>query len=139
MFQGKVIVYADGGCHNNGAANAHGYGSIKFYAVQNDQVISTIVRRFDYPQHKTNNGAEFQIIIDALEILQAKAEGERIAYTVQVFSDSALVINGINGSFTIKADHLLPLLYDIHNRMQQFEHITFEHVKRDLMVRELGH
>lgn len=50
--------------------------------------------------------------------------------TVHFISDSLMVVNQLNGVFTIKNQDVLPIYQDIQNRLDQFEAVSFTHVPR---------
>ncbi len=50
--------------------------------------------------------------------------------TAHFISDSLMVVNQLNGVFTIKNQDVLPIYQDIQNRLDQFEAVSFTHVPR---------
>jgi ribonuclease HI len=134
MFNGQVVIYADGGCEGNGSPTAQAFGSYVLRAYNGDQLVKQIrSRRIDYPQHKTNNAAEFQAVIDALSQLQP---GE---YSVHLFSDSQLVVNVLSGQWQTDKPHLVALVQQAQQIMDQLPGLFIEWRSRDVIVRELGH
>jgi ribonuclease HI len=140
MFNGHVVIFADGGCLNNGKPDAEAYGSFHIRAMRDEQVLKREYSgRLLYPQYTTNNAAEFQIVLDALDFLLEKASDERISYPVVVYSDSQLVVNAISGEFTVSAPHLVPIFRALQERLQKFDALAVQHVSRAEMVKVLGH
>lgn len=140
MFDGHVVVFADGGCLNNGAPDAEAYGSYHIRAMRGDHVLKLEYSgRMMYPQHTTNNAAEFQIVLDALDFLLKHTSHERILYPVVVYSDSQLVVNAISGDFRVSAAHLVPIFRAIQERIQKFDTLVVQHVSRAEMFKVLGH
>lgn len=140
MFEGEVVIYADGGCENNGAENATAYGSYLLMAVNGETLISQKHSgRIDYPRHQTNNAAEVQVFIDACNALLAKANGERIPYKVTYYTDSQLAVNWITGNWRVNADHIKPLVSTARSIMCRFDQFEIAHVGREVIVDLLGH
>lgn len=81
----KVDLYVDGGVRGNGReTNVGGFGIV---AVYNDQPHEEFYRGF---RNTTNNKMEIQAAIEGLKLMLGKN------YLVEVFSDSAYVVNCIN-------------------------------------------
>ena len=50
--------------------------------------------------------------------------------TVKFVSDSLMVVNQLNGIFSIKNQDILPVYQDIQGKLDQFEAVSFTHVPR---------
>ena len=50
--------------------------------------------------------------------------------TVKFVSDSLMVVNQLNGIFSIKNQDILPVYQDIQSKLDQFEAVSFTHVPR---------
>lgn len=50
--------------------------------------------------------------------------------TVHFISDSLMVVNQLNGVFSIKNQDIIPIYQDIQNKLDQFEAVSFTHVPR---------
>ncbi len=50
--------------------------------------------------------------------------------TVRFVSDSLMVVNQLNGIFTIKNQDILPIYRDIEQKLDQFDAVSFTHVPR---------
>jgi ribonuclease HI len=74
----------------------------------------------------TNNVAEYRALLLAL----ARA-GEMRAETVEILSDSLLLVQQINGIFKVKAAHLVPLVSDAVRRAKGFRRFSIRHVPRE--------
>jgi len=74
----------------------------------------------------TNNVAEYRALLLAL----ARA-GEMRADTVEILSDSLLLVQQINGIFKVKAAHLVPLVSDAVRRAKGFRRFSIRHVPRE--------
>jgi ribonuclease HI len=74
----------------------------------------------------TNNVAEYSALLLAL----ARA-AELKADTVEILSDSLLLVQQVNGVFKVKAPHLIPLASDAVRRAKQFRRFSIRHVPRE--------
>lgn len=120
-----MIVFCDGGSENNGSEYSHGYGSYKL----GDEY----PERVELGTGATNNECEYGILIAAL-----KAVRERGLTGAQIFSDSRLVVEQVNGRWKLKAQHLAPLLREARELMRETGS-TLQWTRRDQIVAQLGH
>ena len=74
----------------------------------------------------TNNVAEYRALLLALR----RAE-ELTADDVEIFSDSRLLVEQVNGNFRVKASHLKPLLSEAVQRAKRFRRFSLRHVRRE--------
>jgi len=74
----------------------------------------------------TNNVAEYRALL--LALTRAEEVG---AQEVEIFSDSRLLVEQVNGRFRIKAGHLKPLLSDAVTRAKRFRRFSISHVRRE--------
>lgn len=74
----------------------------------------------------TNNVAEYRALLLAL----TRAE-ELGAEEVEIFSDSLLLVEQVNGRFRIKAEHLKPLIGEALRRIRKFRRFAVSHVRRE--------
>jgi ribonuclease HI len=74
----------------------------------------------------TNNVAEYSALLLALK----RAEQMR-AETVEILSDSLLLVQQVNGIFKVKAAHLVPLVSDAVRRAKGFRRFSIRHVPRE--------
>ena len=116
----KIIhtMYFDGGSRGNPGPGGSGY-----VIYENNQEIATGAHPFGVC---TNNEAEYQGIIQGLK----KAVSLGIE-NMNVYGDSLLVINQIQGKWKCKAKNLLAPLTEARNLVSRFKHITLVHVKRE--------
>ena len=75
---------------------------------------------------QTNNYAEYSGLLIGLR----KANELGITHII-VQGDSKLIINQLNGSFTVKSQNLANLYNDCMALSQSFENITFQHIYRN--------
>lgn len=79
----NVIVYTDGACRGNGKENTiGGYGIVLMYNGAKKEIKKAVL-------NTTNNIMELTAVIEALSALKEPCE-------VEVYSDSAYVVNAIN-------------------------------------------
>jgi ribonuclease HI len=114
-----LIVYSDGGSRGNPGPSAAGFVVMD----ENEQVIH---EGGLYLGITTNNQAEYHGVQLGLE----KAL-ELAAKRVDFRMDSMLVVNQMNGIYTIKNRELWPIHERIHELVAQFDKVTFTHVKRE--------
>lgn len=115
----RVIVYSDGGSRGNPGPSASGFVIMD----ENEQVIH---EGGVYLGITTNNQAEYHGVQLGLE--KALDLGAR---RVDIRIDSMLVVNQMNGVYTIKNRELWPINERIHELVAQFDKVTFTHVKRE--------
>lgn len=111
-------IYVDGASRGN-----PGPAAWSFIFVKDSQ---TIHQKSDYVGNATNNTAEYNAIINALQ------EAEKFTrWHVKVYSDSQLAIRQINKEYRIKKAHLSELCNKIYNQRRKFEKVEFLHVTRN--------
>ncbi len=115
----KVKLFGDGGSRGNPGPSASGFVILDM----NDKVL---VDRGVYLGVTTNNQAEYTALKLGLE--EAHKLGVR---EVEVYMDSLLVINQMRGIFKIKNRELYPLHDAIERLVEQFRHVSFQHVPRE--------
>lgn len=116
----EAIIYADGGSRGNPGPSASG-----FVIMNNQQQV--IAQGGEYLGITTNNQAEYQGVRQGLE--KALELGlKRIDFRL----DSMLVVNQMNGIYTIKNRDLWPINERIRDLVRKFERVTFSHVPREL-------
>jgi ribonuclease HI len=114
-----LIIYSDGGSRGNPGPSASGF------IVMNTQE-HVIHEGGMYLGITTNNQAEYHGVRLGLE--KALEMG---AKTVDFRIDSLLVVNQMNGTYTIKNRDLWPIHERIVELVKKFEKVTFTHVKRE--------
>jgi len=114
-----VIIYSDGGSRGNPGPSASGY-------VVMNRHQDVIHQGGMYLGITTNNQAEYHGVRLGLE--KALEIGAR---TVDFRMDSMLVVNQLNGVYTIKNRDLWPINERIKELAEQFEKVTFSHVRRE--------
>lgn len=115
-----AIIYADGGSRGNPGPSASGF-------IIMDAEERVIARGGEYLGITTNNQAEYHGVRLALE--KARELGLK---KVDFRLDSMLVVNQMNGIYTIKNRELWPIHERIRDLMTYFDKVTFRHVPREL-------
>ncbi|RMF05846.1 reverse transcriptase-like protein [Candidatus Woesearchaeota archaeon] len=114
----KLVVNCDGGSRGNPGHAAAG-------VVLRDEMGNVLARIGKYLGITTNNVAEYQSLIIALEeALKHKPE------SVRVIMDSELVVRQMNGEYKVKAAHLEPLFEKAKELAEKIGNVSFENVRR---------
>lgn len=122
----KVTIYTDGACSGNPGPG--GYGAILIYNGKEKEISGG-------EENTTNNKMEMMGVIKALELLKEKCD-------VDVYSDSAYVVNSINNKWVyswkknnwIKSDKSKAKNIDLWEKL--LELISFHNVK---FIKVKGH
>ena len=114
----KHKIFCDGASRSN-----PGDASIGVSISLDGEEIHTISRKIGIA---TNNEAEYQALIDALNYCIENSIKE-----IEVFLDSNLVIEQVNKNFKVKAGNLKVLNSQVENMINEFEYIEFKHVYRE--------
>lgn len=115
-----VVIYTDGGSRGNPGPSASGY-------VIMNNAKEVIAKGGEYVGITTNNQAEYHGVRLALE----KAL-ELNLKNIDFCLDSMLVVNQMNGVYTIKNRDLWPINERIRRLMSKFDKVSFRHVPREL-------
>lgn len=111
-------LYSDGACRGNPGVGGAG-------AVITDAEGSVIWEGKEYLGHCTNNIAEYKALI--LGLKGALAEGYK---NLEVYLDSELLANQINGSYRVKNENLKELMKEVRGLLNSFDAIEVKHVLR---------
>ena len=115
----QAIVYSDGGSRGNPGPSASG-----FVIINDHQEV--VAQGGEYLGITTNNQAEYHGVRLGLE--KALELGfKQIDFRI----DSMLVVNQMNGVYSIKNRELWPINERIRELMTKFEKVRFSHVKRE--------
>ncbi|MBI4004938.1 ribonuclease HI family protein [Candidatus Roizmanbacteria bacterium] len=118
-----LTIYTDGGSLNN-----PGQAAIAYTLYLDTTLLKTFSRAIGVA---TNNVAEYTALIEALSATK-DILSQKPASNIQVFSDSQLMVNQINGLYKVKEASLRDLLMKI--RLLEGElhiPITYTHVLRE--------
>jgi ribonuclease HI len=114
----EYLIYTDGGSRGNpGHSGAGGY-----IISSTGNIIAKISK---YLGIQTNNYAEYKSLY--LTLLKA-IELNINTFPIQVYMDSKLVIEQINGRWKVKHKNLIPLYNDIKELLPLFTNIKFNHI-----------
>ena len=117
-----IRVFCDGGSRGNPGPAA--VGAVVLDATREPaRVIGTVSRTIGIA---TNNVAEYQAVIDALEI--AAQYG---ASRLEVRADSQLVIRQLEGRYRVKNAGLQPLYARVRELLRGYAHVDLLHVRRE--------
>ena len=120
-----LVIYTDGGSRGNPGPAAIGV------VVADDR--GHALKSYAKPiGRKTNNEAEYEAVLFALQKARALFGKERVrTMPVEVRMDSELVARQLNGEYKIEEEHLWPLFMKIWNTRLDFGRLTFRHVPRE--------
>lgn len=113
-------LYADGGSRGNPGPSASGF---VIYNMENNVVKKEGV----YVGVTTNNQAEYKALIFGLQ-----AALEIGVKKIEIYMDSLLVVNQVQGIWKIKKTELMPLREEIVSLLEEFEEFKLSHVPRAL-------
>ncbi|MDP2932692.1 MAG: ribonuclease HI family protein [bacterium] len=115
----RLNIYTDGGARGNPGPAGIG---VAIFDEQFHQVAS--VKK--YLGEKTNNQAEYEAVIAALE-----RAVELKATELRFFLDSELVVRQLGGQYKIKNGNLAPLAGKVLSLKNRFSSVTFSHIPRE--------
>lgn len=134
--EARVRVVFDGGSKGNPGA---GYGS---YALQWPGQAQPEIVRLTFNGRMTNNEAEYDTLIAALQDLLARATAAHVPASqvyVDLWGDSQLVVNQVNGGWKINKPSLLARCNQVRDLLQQFGFAALNYHPREESVAILGH
>ncbi len=111
-------VYVDGASHGNPGPSGIGYRIMS----PAGQVID---QGGEFIGFATSRVAEYYAMKNGIE--RAIRQGLKSA---RFFSDSLMVVNQLNGIFTIKNPDIIPIYDDIQKLLENFESVSFMHISR---------
>lgn len=114
----KAKLFADGGSRGNPGPSALGYVIL-------DMDDGIIKKEGIYLGITTNNQAEYRAVKAGLETAIKLGVKD-----LEVYLDSMLVVNQVNGEWKMKNADLLPIHTAIKALIPEFNHVTFSHVPR---------
>ena len=115
----KFIIHTDGGARGN-----PGPAGIGVYVTDEEGKI--VLEHGEYLGEKTNNQAEYQAVVVALD--KAKELG---GTELDFYLDSELVVKQLNREYKVKDADLAQLFLQIWNRSLGFKKVTYTHVRRE--------
>jgi ribonuclease HI len=130
------LLIFDGGSKGNPGP---GYGS---YVITRLQDGARRLERLDLGEGYTNNEAEYDVLIAALEDLIARIEDAGRApdeFSLEVRGDSALVINQVEGRWKAKEPRMRQRRDQCRRLLSRFGAVALKAHPREESVRVLGH
>ena len=120
-----VIAYTDGGARGNPGPAAVGV----YITDSQGEVIKEVKQAIG---NSTNNFAEYQGVLTALETLKELYGKRSKEMAFEIRLDSELVKKQLNAEYQIKEPGLVPMFIEIHNlRVANFPNLTLTHVPRE--------
>lgn len=114
----RLKIYSDGASRGNPGPAA---AAIKIV----DESGATVKRFSKFLGNRTNNEAEYEALIIALELARDFTDGY-----VQCFLDSELVVKQLNGEYRVRNPRLESLWLKVRELQQRFHRVSFSHVSR---------
>jgi ribonuclease HI len=118
MEQRLNRLFSDGACSGNPGVGGAG-------AVIIDAQGSVLWEGKEYLGHCTNNIAEYKALI--LGLKGALAEGYK---NLEVYLDSELLANQVNGSYRVKNENLKVLMNEVRGLLTSFDSVQVKHFLR---------
>ena len=115
----KLISYTDGGSRNNPGPAACGL-------VLQDELGNVVHQAGQYIGTATNNEAEYQALLLALEKAKELGAGE-----VRCHLDSELVVKQLNRQYKVKDEKMKALFARVNQACLAFDKVEFVHVRRE--------
>jgi ribonuclease HI len=115
----KVFLYVDGSCSGNPGEGGAG-------VVIKDEQGRIVSRIKKYLGSVTNNRAEYQALIAGLQEAQSLGTS-----AVEVYLDSELVVNQINGVYRVRDAKLKTLEGEVRRRLGHFAHWVISYIPRE--------
>jgi ribonuclease HI len=116
----KLYIFTDGGARNN--PGPAGIGVVIYN--RNHKLLQKLHK---YIGIATNNQAEYQAVIFALETVIEKYQTQNIEF----YLDSQLVVEQLCGRYKVKNENIVPLFKKTKDLIQKIPKVTFEHITRD--------
>jgi len=118
-------IHADGGARGNPGPAGAG-------AVIRDELGNTVGSVSKFLGHRTNNFAEYEAVILAMEeVLKLVPEGKRASASVTVKMDSELVVKQMGGVYKVKHPDMKAQHARLLQNIGAFGNVSFEHVPRE--------
>jgi ribonuclease HI len=118
MENKTVKLFSDGACRGNPGMGGAG-------AVITDEADNILWEEKEYLGYCTNNIAEYKALI--LGLKGALAQGFN---QLDVYLDSELLANQINGSYKVKNENLKILMQEVRSLLSSFKSVQVKHVLR---------
>jgi len=120
----KLIIFTDGGSRGNPGPAACG-------VVIKNETGKIILESSKYIGKATNNQAEYEALILALEKAKEINKSKKIKRDLDCFLDSELVVKQLNREYKMKNEGLKPLFIKVNNLISKFSSVKFFHISRE--------
>lgn len=114
-----IYTNSDGGARGN-----PGPGAIGVIVREDEKILTKYSARIG--KFVTNNVAEYEALIKALELASKFTDGE-----ITCIMDSELVVKQLLGEYKVKNKNLLPLFLKVQKLQEHFKKIKYVHVRRE--------
>ncbi len=122
----RLRVYSDGASRGNPGPSA-----LAFLILSEEGV--KLAENSRYVDVRTNNQAEYEALISALEFASELKSQE-----VSCYLDSELLVKQINGEYRVKNSKLFTLWLRVQELKQKFQKITFTYISRtDIHIQQV--
>jgi ribonuclease HI len=124
----NIIIHTDGGARGNPGPGAIGFVICK---IEGDHQ-KIIYEHKEYIGICTNNVAEYQAVISALDWIGKNITNLSQSDKINFYLDSLLVVQQINGIYKVKNDNLKMLLFKVRQKENAINTgIGYFHVNRE--------
>ena len=113
-----ITINVDGASRGNPGPSGIGY-------CIRDGAGKVVERRGEFIGFSTSRVADYYAMRKGIE--RAIELGFK---AVRFFSDSLMVVNQLNGVFSVKNQDIIPIYHDIQQKLDQFDAISFTHIPR---------
>jgi ribonuclease HI len=113
-----IYTNSDGGSRGN-----PGLGAIGIIVRQDGKILTKYSAKLG--NNITNNVAEYEALIKALELAGRHTKGE-----ITCFLDSELVVKQLLGEYRVRKPELLKLFLKVQKLQEHFKSIKYRHVSR---------
>ncbi len=126
MDSNKIIVYTDGGARGNPGPAA--VGVVVYIKSKTKKELYEYSR---YIGESTNNIAEYQAVILALENIKKMLKSKSKNSELEINVDSELLYRQVRGEYRVKMPHLKPLVAKVKKLSETFKKVDFNLVRRE--------
>ena len=122
----EINVYTDGGSRNNPGKSGIGI-------LITDGNNNELIRYKEYIGEATNNEAEYRALIKSISLIK-KIIGKKpeIKTRIKFHSDSELMVNQLNGKYSIKSSNLISLAKKFQRDIKKLDNnFKITHISRD--------
>lgn len=120
----KIIIYTDGGARGNPGPAGIG-------VVITDAKGAVLKKISNYIGEQTNNFAEYEALIAALEAAREMFKEKIHDVQVTVYMDSELVVRQLSGAYKVKDHNLKQQFARVGQLAGTLKHISYNHVPRE--------